>query len=92
MKNKIKCKFIRDKSSKLPILDPNKIYICNRDKTLSCIIIWLRNQLYLTPEHSLFLSVNKFTNMSTTLGEIFDKYKSDDNYLYITYFEEHSYG
>ncbi len=90
--NKIKCKFIKDKKSKLPNIDFDKVYLCDGNKTLSSVSMWLRNQMTLEPSQSLFITVNKQIMMNLTLFEIYNKYKAADDCLYITYFEEHSYG
>lgn len=47
----------------------------------------------LPPTHALILTINKvIPSPSDTFGELYRKYKSDDNFLHIQYHTEVTYG
>lgn len=82
----------RNTRSKLHDIDKNK-FLVNREFTLSQFSYIIRKRLKLKPEMSLFFLVNDtFPNNFREIGSIYDEFKSNDGYLYVTYYEEVSFG
>lgn len=80
-----KCKTLND-------LPKNKFLIPNII-TADKLIYIVRKRCVLTKEEALFLYVkNKLLNGQITVGELYNKYKSDDGFLYITYTAENCFG
>jgi GABA(A) receptor-associated protein len=82
----------RNTRSKLHDIDKNK-FLANRELTLSQFSYIIRKRLKLKPEMTLFLLINDtFLNNCKEIGFIYDEFKSNDGYLYITYYEEVTFG
>jgi GABA(A) receptor-associated protein len=75
-----------------PIIDKRK-YLVPSDLTMGQFMYVIRKRLYMPPEKSLFLFVKKTIPSTTNLiKEVYDKYKDDDGYLYISYAQENVFG
>ena len=76
----------------VPSIDKHK-YLVPRDLTAGQFLYVLRKRMELKPEQALFLFVeNILPPTSSTLSEIYNKYKEEDQYLYITLQEENTFG
>lgn len=68
-------------------------YLVSNDLQLSALLFNIRKNCDLNPTQTLFFFVNGIIyNTSTYLKEIYDKEKEKDNFLYITYTAENTFG
>lgn len=74
-------------------LDKRK-YLVPKDLKLADFMYVIRKRMKLTPEKSifLFLGENNLAPCSSLLGVLYDSYKEDDGFLYITYNGESTFG
>ena len=66
-----------------------------RSATCAQFIVMIRERVQIQSTHALFfVTVPKHHLIcgSTTIGEVYDKEKTDDGFLYIVYALEHSFG
>ena len=79
-------------SDDCPYIDKTK-YLVPNDLTLGQFLFIIRKRMKLPPEKALFLSTNNnILNSTQQLNYIYQNYKEDDNFLYITYSFENTYG
>ena len=87
---------ICEKSNRAPIDCPdidNKKYLVPNDLTISQFIYVIRKRLKLNAEKALFLFINGFVpSGSNLMCNLYDSHKDTDNYLYITYTFENTFG
>jgi GABA(A) receptor-associated protein len=83
----------RSKSEKvIADIDKHK-YLIPVELTLGQFIYVIRKRLNLGPNHALFLLIEgNSPSHSTLMSELYSKYKSNDQYLYITYAAENTFG
>ena len=68
-------------------------YLVPKDLTIGQLIHVVRKRIKLQPEKALFLFVNNtIPPTSTLLQVIYEEHKSDDNFLYIQYCFENTFG
>ncbi len=68
-------------------------YISGEDITMGIFIGTIRKRINLPAEKALFFLVNNtLLSPSQTIGEIYNKKKSDDGFLRMTYSEENTFG
>jgi len=80
-----KCKNIEE-------IDKNK-YLVPDDLTLGQFIFVIRKRLKLSPDKAIFLFVNNKMIPSYTLMEkVYENEKDDDNFLYMCYSGENTFG
>lgn len=79
-------------------IDKSK-YLVPPELTLSQFVEIIRRRIKLTSEQAIFLFIMNEDNpsgvmasMSSTMAEIYDTYKSKDNFLYISYASENTFG
>ena len=76
----------------VPELDRTK-YLCPRDLSFANFMYVIRKRMKLEPEKALYLFVNdKMIPCSKVLGEIYEKEKNADGFLYIRYGGETTFG
>jgi GABA(A) receptor-associated protein len=81
-----------DKNTKEIVLDKKK-YLVPCDLSLSQFIFVIRKRLKVSPEQSVFIFFNNYLPASSELmGDVYNKYKSDDNFLYATVSLESTFG
>jgi hypothetical protein len=93
--NLIKIKFKKLESSKIQTIDPGRIYRCkNKNLKVGSVLYWLREQLNIQPENALFIQINNvIPSYNQSILDLYSAHASPiDNCLYITYFEEHTFG
>jgi GABA(A) receptor-associated protein len=79
-------------SKDLPFLSKNK-YLVPNDITIGAFVYIIRKNLNLRPEVALFVLVgNTLPTTSTSMGELYDLYKTEDGVLYISYTSENTFG
>ena len=80
-----RCKDIND-------IDKSKFLVPN-DLTMNQFIYVIRKRLKLSAEKALFIFVNnKIVANSKTLNEIYQEEKDEDNFLYMNYANENTFG
>ena len=86
----------KDKNSKMKALVKTK-YLIKREITVDKFIGTIRKKLQLESTEALFLLANcknnKYAIVGTdAMGNIYDKYKDEDGFLYIIYSNEKIWG
>lgn len=76
----------------IPNLDKNK-YLVPSSITIGQFTYVIRSRITIGPEQAIFLFVNNTViSGNTTMMEIYNKHKSEDGFLYITYSGENCFG
>jgi len=77
----------------IPEIDRKK-YLCPRDLSIANFMYVIRKRLKLSSEKSIYLFINDkiIPTTSSLLGVIYEKYKHEDGFLYISYGEESTFG
>ena len=85
---------IVEKSEKSDLIDiKKKKYLVPKDLTLQQFIFIIRKRIKLESSQALFVMINNTLSPATlNLGEIYEKQKDKDGYLYITYSSENTFG
>ena len=79
-------------SMDLPDLDRKK-YLVPDDLSMANFMYVIRKRIKLEAEKSIFLFVNnKIMQMSKLMGEVYDKHRDEDGFLYIKYCGESTFG
>lgn len=89
-----KCSVIvgRAEGSDVPDVDKHK-YLVRRDLTVGQFVYVIRKRLELPPEKALFLFCNKILPVASwTMGDLYNKHKDHDEFLYISYASENTFG
>lgn len=80
------------KSNDIPTLDKIK-FLVPKDLTIGQLLYVIRKRMTLSPEKALFVFIkNILPPTSMTVYDAYLLYKDDDNFLYITYSGENSFG
>jgi GABA(A) receptor-associated protein len=70
-----------------------KKYLVPNQITLGQFLIIIRKRLKLTQEQAIFCFIdNKLHPISRMIGDLYNKYKDDDGFLYILYSGENCFG
>ena len=85
---------IVQKSEKCDLIDiKKKKYLVPKELTLQQFIFVIRKRIKLESSQALFIMVNNTLSPATlNLGEIYEKQKDKDGFLYITYSSENTFG
>lgn len=76
----------------MPEIDKNK-YLVPSDLTCGQFIYTIRKRLQMPAEKAIFLLVRGvIPPIGTQMLELYEKYKDDDNFLYINYTSENVFG
>ena len=69
-------------------------YLIPRNLNLSEMVYIIRKKIDLDSKKSIFLFVGKgiLVPINQTIGFIYDQYRSEDNFLYIVYTTENTFG
>lgn len=85
---------IVNKNSQSTIADiDKKKYLVPNELTMGQFMYVVRKRIDIAPEQAIYLFVNG--NLPTTseqMNNIYDKYKSEDGFLYVTYSGENTFG
>ena len=83
----------KDKSSELATIEKRK-YLTPGDLSFGQFNYVIRKRIKLTPEKAMFLFVGNYSipNTAATVGSIYEEFKNDDGFLYITYSGENTFG
>ncbi len=76
----------------LPVIDKNK-FLVPKTNTLAQFTYIIRDRIKIKPEQAIFLTINEqYIASMMTFAELYDKFKSDDGFLYIYYSAENVFG
>ncbi len=77
----------------IPTLDKRK-YLVPDDCTIGDFMYVIRKRIKIPPEKSIFLFIAdmNMVPISKTINEVYDEYKDDDGFLYITFAGESTFG
>ena len=79
-------------TTKVPQLDRTK-YLCPDDLSLGNFMYVIRKRMKMAPEEAMYLFVNgRILPVSKILGEIYEKHRDEDGFLYINYDSEATFG
>ncbi|KAI9222882.1 putative ATG8-essential for autophagy [Blastocladiella britannica] len=79
--------------SDIAIIDKKK-YLVPADLTVGQFVYVIRKRIKLSPEKALFIFVNNGTlpPSAALMSLIYDQYRDEDGFLYITYSGENTFG
>jgi len=78
--------------SDVPDIDKKK-YLVPADITVGKFVYEIRKHMKLSPEKAIFLFVNNTIPPTAALmSQIYERYKNEDGFLYISYSGENSFG
>tara|TARA_B110000259_G_scaffold184493_1_gene231674 strand:- start:4934 stop:5284 length:351 start_codon:yes stop_codon:yes gene_type:complete len=82
----------KQNNARVPDIDKHK-YLVPCDLTMGQFIYVIRRRLKLEPEKSIFIFINNvLPPTSAFIQQIYDDYKDDDGFLYITYSSDNVFG
>jgi GABA(A) receptor-associated protein len=68
-------------------------YLMPKNLNISHILCTIRKKINIDDKQAIFIFVNNtLVPMNVTIGEIYNQHKSDDNFLYIVYKTENTFG
>ena len=80
------------KKNKLQTLAKNK-FLVPKILTIGQFVYVIKQKLKIQPEEAIFLFVNNILpKVTDRMIDIYDRYKDKDGYVYITYFNENTFG
>jgi GABA(A) receptor-associated protein len=86
------CERANTANMECPNIDKNK-YLVSRELTIGQFIYVIRKRMILQPEKAIFLFIEGIIPPSShMLGNIYEFYKDNDGFLYITYSFENTFG
>ena len=86
------CEKSSQSAKNLPDLDKSK-YLVPCDLTVGQFMFVLRKRIKLPAEQAIFLFVNNtIPSTSSIIDMLYDAYKDEDGFLYITYSGENTFG
>jgi len=94
-KYKDRIPIIVEKSHKSDISDiDKKKYLVPNDLTVGQFVYIIRKRIELTSEKAIFLFTenNVIPPTSSLISDIYDKYKNEDEFLYLIYAGENTFG
>lgn len=90
--NRVPVLVTRLKGSKIELIDREK-YLVPRHLTMGEFVCVIRSRLKLPPEKAIFLFVNGvIPSITTSVSEVYECHKSNDNFLRVLYTEENVFG
>ena len=79
-------------TTELPDIDKSK-FLVPGDLRMSQFLFVIRKRINIRPEQAIFIFCNGQLLLNhSELSEIYNKHKSDDNYLYLQYSGESTFG
>mgnify|MGYP001319770578 CR=1 FL=1 len=79
-------------SGDLPRIDKKKFLVPN-DLTVGQFVYVIRKRIHLSPEKAIFVMVDKILPQTSILiSELYKNHKHEDNFLYLTYTSENTFG
>lgn len=82
----------KDPRCKLPDIDKYK-YLVPSDLSMAQLMFVIRKRIKLKPEESIYVFINgKMMAGNTMVSTIYEKHKSEDEFLYLIYAAENTFG
>ena len=82
----------KNETSKIEEIDKHK-YLCTKEMQLSQFIYIIRKRLNINDKESLLFFINNsLPPITNTMEQLYEKYKSNDDFLYIKYSNENVFG
>lgn len=83
----------RSETTNVPDIDKHK-YLVPLDMTLGQFVYVIRKRIHLNETQAIFVFVNNtiLPSTSSTMGQLYNEHKNDDNLLYIKYSGENTFG
>jgi GABA(A) receptor-associated protein len=87
----------RHTSAHLPVIEQTK-FLIPLDMTVCQFILLLRKRIYIESNQSMFIFVQTIDSKhvlvacSEILGDVYNKLKADDGFLYVVYSDESVFG
>ena len=79
-------------SNDLPLIDKKKFLVPN-DLTVGQFVYVIRKRIRLPAEKAIFIMINnKLPQTSMLISELYEDFKHEDNFLYLTYSSENVFG
>ena len=79
-------------SNNLPIIDKKK-FLVPKDLTVGQFVYVIRKRIKLQPEKAIFLMIKSLLPpTSMLLFDLYSEHKHEDNFLYVTYTSENTFG
>ena len=82
-----------DKEKNLPDIDKIK-FLFPKDNSFATIVETIRKRVKMDSTYAMFLFVGggNIPSFSSTIAQIYEQYKNEDGFLYITYNGENTFG
>ncbi len=82
----------KSSSSNINVIDKNK-YLVPNDLTIGQFLYVIRRRIKLKPEQAIFLFVNNIVpSSSEQISLLYDRYRDNDGFLYVSYSGENTFG
>ena len=83
----------REKGINLPDITQSR-YLIPKTSKLSEVMVTIRKKMSMDPKQAIFIFVGNgiLVPISYTIEFVYEQYKSDDNFLYLTYCTENTFG
>ena len=82
----------KSRRSNVPDIDKKK-YLVPYDLTVGQFVYVIRKRIKMRPEEAIFVFVkNVLPPTASTLSQVYDDYRDEDGFLYITYSSENTFG
>lgn len=79
-------------SKDMPVLDKQK-FLVPTDLTVGQFVYVIRKRIKLAPEKAIFIMIgNILPTTSMLISELYHEYKDEDNFLYLSYSSENTFG
>jgi GABA(A) receptor-associated protein len=76
----------------IPDIDKNK-FLVPRNLTVGQFVYVIRNRIKISPEQAIFIFINEtIPPTASLLSDMYEKYKDEDGFLYVTYAGENTFG
>uniref|UniRef100_A0A6C0AYG9 Autophagy-related protein n=1 Tax=viral metagenome TaxID=1070528 RepID=A0A6C0AYG9_9ZZZZ len=83
---------IKSNGKNVPEMDKER-YLMPKNLKMSDLVYIIRKKIILDEKHALFVFVNNcLVPMNNTIEEIYNQYHSEDNFLYVIYGTENTFG
>ena len=70
-----------------------KKYLIPKNLMISDVLFIIRKKITISENQAIFIFVNNLlVPMNTTIGEVYNTHKSEDNFLYFVYTAENTFG
>ncbi|EJT98548.1 light chain 3 [Dacryopinax primogenitus] len=82
----------KEDRSDVPTIDKKK-YLVPSDLTVGQFVYVIRKRIKLAPEKAIFIFVNDMNPATSQLmSAVYEEHKDEDNFLYVTYSGENTFG